>query len=1254
MGLSILQWNARSLVAHGGELKQFVYESVVAPDFICIQETWLKPCATFSFPGYSVVRRDRPTAGGGVATLIKTGITYAVLVPPGDMECVSVQFYAGAKRLTIHNVYNPPNVSPIESDYKFLFSFPNSITLGDFNAHSCLFGATSVCTRGLLLESLMDQYSFACLNTGAGTYLKHDGTMSHLDITMVSASISLNSNWMVVDDPLGSDHLPIITTINEAPRVEAVAAERWCYSKANWAAFKSDCRSILIDDTVNDDAEASYMLFVENLTLLANRHIPKAKPSCKARSVPYWNDDCVQAKKARNMAKNRMQATSDLDARIDYRRQKGLTQYVIKNAQKTSWRSYCSSVNDSTKLGTLWKTAKKMSGNTSTPSMASLVENGVKYETNAHKADLLLATFTKASSSSNYTDTFIQHKNSFETEYRDQLHGNGLAVPPSTPHLLGCEEINRRFELHEVMSAVRQCKRHSAAGPDDISYEILKHIPKSCLKVLWKLYNLIWNNGRLPVNWKHSIILPIYKPNKPKADPNSYRPIALTSTLCKIMERVIANRLGWFMERNDLFNRNQCGFRRGKSCLDQIMRLQDDIQKSINTKQLTLAVFIDFEKAFDLVWRDGLLLKLQKLGLSDNIYRFIQDFLTDRSVQVKVGNTLSRTAMLENGSPQGSVISPLLFLLLINDIPLDTDHGSKLAVFADDSSIWKSGPNEVFLAKCIQKYLLKIEAWCDQWGFKISASKTVAVIFTRRVKLKPIALTLMGTQLTFETKFKFLGVIFDNRLLWNAHIDYVVDRCKKSLNLMRALSGKSWGSCKSVLLSLYRSLIRSRIDYGCQAYDTASDASKRRLDSVQYQALKICCGAMKSTALTALQVECGEMSLAERRTQLQLKYAVKIQTAVNHPTSCILEDAWQLHYAKFKTRREPCALKINETLSKLQITAADENSLSEIPPWILNACPVDLALSESIAKKYDSPDLQRALALEFIDKKTGKFALYTDGSKSTDGKVGAAIYAPSIGLRRNVRITDHASVYTSELIAIKCALSYIIDTNRTNSVIFSDSLSVLQTLKHGTPGSNQKLVSEVRILVQQINELDKSNVSFAWVPSHVGVPGNEAADTEAKLALSNPQIDVVVKPTLNDAYCRINSHISEQWQKRWDSSETGKAYKVIQPTVSGVIKYTNKSRRKEVVITRLRLGRCALNRYLHVINCHPTGLCDTCHEPETIEHHLLYCTGQVALADKLRAECATLCMPPTLFTILNAVQCIDVVYDALVANGRAL
>ena len=175
--------------------------------------------------------------------------------------------------------------------------------------------------------------------------------------------------------------------------------------------------------------------------------------------------------------------------------------------------------------------------------------------------------------------------------------------------------------------------------------------------MLLLFYNTAWSQGRLPPDWKKAIITPLLKADKPSFDAMSYRPIALTNTLCKVMERMVSNRLRWWMETNNCFNRFQSVFRKRRSTIDHIVRLADDAHKAVNNGQYTLAVMVDLEKAFDLVWHQGLLYKMEQLGLKGNILHFVADFLANRNIQVRIGTALSSTHQLQNGTPQGSVSS---------------------------------------------------------------------------------------------------------------------------------------------------------------------------------------------------------------------------------------------------------------------------------------------------------------------------------------------------------------------------------------------------------------------------------------------------------------------------------------------------------------------------------------------------------------------------------------------------------------------
>jgi Reverse transcriptase (RNA-dependent DNA polymerase) len=159
--------------------------------------------------------------------------------------------------------------------------------------------------------------------------------------------------------------------------------------------------------------------------------------------------------------------------------------------------------------------------------------------------------------------------------------------------------------------------------------------------MLLLLYNELWKQGKLIQEWKHSVIIPIKKPGASAHNYESYRPIALTASLCKVMERIIMNRLWWYLDKNHLLNDVQAGFRANRSTVDQLLRLHTDAYNGIKAKKVTIAILYDFSKAFDLLWHGGLLHKLRKLGITGNAYNWIADFLTGRTIQARVGSSLS-------------------------------------------------------------------------------------------------------------------------------------------------------------------------------------------------------------------------------------------------------------------------------------------------------------------------------------------------------------------------------------------------------------------------------------------------------------------------------------------------------------------------------------------------------------------------------------------------------------------------------------
>ena len=440
------------------------------------------------------------------------------------------------------------------------------------------------------------------------------------------------------------------------------------------------------------------------------------------------------------------------------------------------------------------------------------------------KADALAQHYDNMAKDSNLDPDFKIIKITKEKEFDENL--------PNIRHD-NENNLNKNFTMFELNQALNS-KRNSSPGGDTIAYEMLKQLPNESKIELLKLINTSWERGEVPPDWKLATVIPLLKQSKDKLEPQSYRPISLTSCICKTLETMIAKRLTPFLEKNHLISSTQSGFRPGRSTLDQCTRLQSEINMAFMEQKILVAISLDLEKAFDLMWAKGTLIQLQKYGITGKFFQWIRSFLKDRKIQVRLGNTLSEQHDLENGCPQGSVISPILFNLIINTLHKTLEEHKKISLsgYADDSTVWRKHHCPKLAIKDLQAVLNIIEIWSKEWGFKISSTKTKAIIFTqkRNLKTEQLNLTMFGQKIEFVKQIKLLGMIFDSKLLWDAHITNLIDRCKKDINLLRLVSATTFGADKLTLLNLYKSLILSKIDYGAHAYFSAQKSSLKKLE----------------------------------------------------------------------------------------------------------------------------------------------------------------------------------------------------------------------------------------------------------------------------------------------------------------------------------------------------------------------------------------------------------------------------------------
>ena len=422
--------------------------------------------------------------------------------------------------------------------------------------------------------------------------------------------------------------------------------------------------------------------------------------------------------------------------------------------------------------------------------------------------------------------------------------------------------------------------------------------------------------------------------------------------------------------------------------------------------------------------------------------------------------------------------------------------------------------------------------------------------------------------------------------------------------MLKCVSRTSYGADRNTLLLLYRSLVRSRMDYACFIYDSTYESTKRVLDSVHHSAIRIATGAFRTTPIASLLVEAHEPPLALRRELLGLRYALKLRQFPSHPTFKAVFSRATLSVFEDETRErrgrcEPFCLRIRRLLADSGVQLRDVVRIRclQTPPWQLVQPAVDTTLAE-MKKGETAPELFKARTLERIASYVDHVRFYTDGSKTNDG-VGCAFACGST--IRSFTLPTQASVFTSELVAIIKTLCFIEVADETSYLILSDSLSSLLTLMSFYP--DNPLAQEI---LQRHTDLTRSGkrIAFCWIPSHVGIAGNETADAGAKRATQRPCSRRLPLPA-KDFFPTIATAARNSWQEAWDHSQTNKLYH-LKPRLSTWHSALRKCRREEVSLCRLRTGHThGTHGYLLCGADRP--VCPRCGAVLSVHHVLLDC-----------------------------------------------
>ena len=880
---------------------------------------------------------------------------------------------------------------------------------------------------------------------------------------------------------------------------------------------------------------------------------------------------------------------------MEYKKAKAKARRVIRNAKKTSWLEFLSVFNHRTPMSTLWGILRKFSHKTKVHRPFPVLQNNNEMvDEPSEVADLFGQFFSEMSSVTNYSDSFLRN----ETVIRETIPDFDIGR---------IEDYNKVFTMNELRDAIKS-SGSTSVGPDKIHYDFFRHLEERQLVELLAFYNYIWTDEVFPEAWRHSYIIPILKPGKDPKLVSSYRPIQLTSCLCKLLERMVGRRLSWWLEKNELLSRYQSAFRKRKSTVDHLIRIESEVREGFIYHSSTLAVFLDIKSAYNMVSPTVLLMKMYRMGFRGHLMHFVQAYLFNRTFQVRCG-VLSDRWQQEYGLVQGGVISPLLFNIMINDVFDDLSPGISKAIYADDCAIWAQGRDIPNLFATIQRALNRLQEWSDNNGLTFSAIKSKALLFrrgVRRVQMVNLPSLVIGNEnIPLVEQVKYLGVLLDTKLNFISHVEYIKSRAVKRMSILKCVAGKNFGADRVILLGMYKSLIRPILDYAGVILDGPGTLVVESLEKVQNSCLRLVTGALRTSPIKSLQIETNVIPLKLRRWDLSLRFFHKILEDVNHPCFDLMDyDARRHLYDDLSERYLkrisgfPISYRLLIISQQLHYDKPERivRVNSHFPPWIMNGIKTKLLFCEE-KKALNDTEIQ-AKFREFVASHVGFRFLYTDGSKQNES-VSCAFTINSAYV--SYKLSKGLSVYTAELVAIWEAIKYV-NTRRINkSVVCTDSKSAIQALTASS--YDHPILTEIADIYHRIVQAGYECI-LLWIPGHRGIRGNERADYWANRAHDKP--DMTLVPTGHREYVPyIRRCIKEFFNQTWQNYRLT-FLKTVKPVAEYWGSCSRKVRREEVVLSRMRLGHTLLT-HGHIIGRNPAPVCITCQCPVTVQHIIVDC-----------------------------------------------
>jgi len=814
-----MMFNAQSIRSKFDEFKCYVAEE--EPDFVCITEAWVSEgyfgdnLQDYEIQGYNMFSCNRgPAMKGGGVMLYMNSLFSSQKVAGGDknvsVESIWLDVTVGkgnSNTLRIGAFYRSgtlPHSQQLELDKVICEEISRNfkrkcLILGDFNLkgyENAGVGSPSCKMFRKCLEEDLFLHQFVSEPTRHGSFLD-----------LVFSDLSDLVQDLTVGETLGkSDHNIVRFKAHVGEIIKDNLVKVPNFNRADFNGMRAALSAIRWEEEFSNlNACEMWEKFKSYLKETQIRHVPQKQRRKRRVGKPAWlTPDVIKAIKAKKTAFRVFKEASNVVNLKAYRKARDTVKQKTRAAKRAKELDLASNCNgDSKKFFSFYKLSKVSS------TIGPLEVNGTTLGEDSEMVEELSKQFKSVFTLEDMTNLPTIHHSSVTWDLTNDVDF---------------------IDSDVVYNHIRKIKQNKAAGPDEIYARVLRETEKELAFPLSIIFCRSVSHNEIPTDWKRANVVPIFKKGE-RGKVENYRPISLTSLVCKVLESIIKDRIVSYLEGSRLIQNTQHGFRKGRSCLTNLLDFLNFATEQFDQGNQVDVAYLDFSKAFDKVPHKRLMIQLQSHGIAGSILKWIELWLSDRQQRVMLNGTKSSWQNVLSGVPQGSVLGPLLFIIFVNNI--ESGLSSKVLKFADDLKVFRAitGQDEHI---SLQKDLDELVKWSEEWQMKFNFDKCKIMHVGKQHMKAPY---LMGGQvLSVTQQEKDLGVILNTKL---GASEQTKEARKKALRMLGAINRNVSYRSEEVIRKLYCAYVRPHLEYCIQAWSPSYEKDCWLLERVQKRATKM-------------------------------------------------------------------------------------------------------------------------------------------------------------------------------------------------------------------------------------------------------------------------------------------------------------------------------------------------------------------------------------------------------------------------------